>query len=72
MQSDNNKTSNTVRLISAIIGLVLVSTFVFGLAYSISTGFAGFKGGLPFAVIALIVMLMVLYDVWDECIRRKR
>lgn len=68
---ESNKTSNTVRLTTAIIGLILVSTFVFGLAHSIATGFAGFEGGLPFIVIAVIVMLMVLYDVWEECIRKR-
>jgi uncharacterized membrane protein len=71
MQHENNQTSNKTRLITALIGLVMVSTFVFGLAHSISTGFAGFKGGLPFVVIAVIVMLMVLYDVWEECIRKR-
>lgn len=72
MQQESNKTSSTVRLISAITGFVLVSVFVGGLSYSISTGFAGFEGGLPFAVITLVVMLMVLYDVWDECLKKKR
>lgn len=70
MQNDNN-TSPTVKLITALIGLLFVACFVFGLSYSISTGFAGFEGGLPFAIITLIVILMVLYDVWEECIRKR-
>lgn len=67
-----NKASSAVRLITALIGLGLVGVFVLGLAYSISTGFAGFEGGLPFASIALFVLALVLYDVWDQCIRRKK
>ncbi|MEM7255806.1 MAG: hypothetical protein AAF404_00300 [Pseudomonadota bacterium] len=72
MSAESNQTSKTVRLTTALIGLFLVSCFVFGLSYSISTGFAGFEGGLPFAVIAFIVMSMVLYDVWEECIRKRK
>lgn len=72
MQSESNKTSSTTRLITALIGLALVATFVFGLAHSISTGFAGLKGGLPFVVITIIVMSMVAYDVWEECLRKRR
>jgi hypothetical protein len=45
--------------------------FVFGLAESISSGFAGFWGGMPFWIIATIVMLMALYDFYDETIRKK-
>ena len=45
--------------------------FVFGLAESITSGFAGFWGGLPFWVIATIVMLMAIYDFYDETIRKK-
>lgn len=71
MKTESTKTSPTIRLVTALIGMFIVGTFVFGLAYSISTGFAGLKGGLPFVVITVIVMLMVAYDVWDECIRKK-
>jgi hypothetical protein len=46
-------------------------SFVFGLAHSISTGFAGLRGGLPFWIIAITVMSMAAYDFWDETIRRK-
>ena len=60
-----------VTLISGAIGVLIVSTFVIGLSHSISTGFAGFWGGLPFAVITAIVLAMVVYDFWDECIRKK-
>lgn len=72
MPQESSQVSKTVRLTTAIIGLILVSCFVFGLSYSISTGFAGFEGGLPFAVIAVIVMSMVLYDLYDDCIRKTK
>lgn len=72
MQKESSKTSPAIRLITAVIGFLLVSTFVFGLAHSISTGFAGLKGGLPFVVITVIVMAMVFYDVWEECIRKDK
>ena len=61
-----------VRMITGAIGLVIMMTFIIGLAHSISVGFAGFWGGLPFAIIALIVLSMAGYDFWDECLRKKR
>lgn len=61
---------NLVRKITGLIGLGLLFTFIIGLARSISTGFAGFWGGLPFWVIAISVLSMVAYDYWDECIRK--
>ena len=63
--------SRLIRLITGLIGLIIVSVFVIGLSYSISTGFAGFLGGLPFAIITAIVLAMVAYDFWDECVRKK-
>lgn len=57
--------------IGSLIGSILVGVFVLGLAYSISTGFAGFWGGLPFWVISLFVMALILYDLWDTCFRKK-
>jgi len=64
--------SRLVNLITAVIGIALMATFVVGLSNSISTGFAGFEGGLPFMVIVGFVLLLVLYDFWDQCLRRKR
>ena len=58
--------SRTINIIMAIIGTGLMMTFVIGLSYSISTGFAGFWGGLPFAVIVFVVSLMALYDFWKK------
>lgn len=58
-------------LILALLGTLMLVVFVLGLAYSISTGFAGFWGGLPFWVISLAVLSAALYDLWDECIKKK-
>jgi sterol desaturase/sphingolipid hydroxylase (fatty acid hydroxylase superfamily) len=63
-------TKDNVRRITGLIGLVTVAVFVLGLARSISTGFAGFWGGLPFWIICLFVLALLAYDYWDECIRR--
>lgn len=59
-------------MILALLATALMFTFIIGLAYSISTGFAGFWGGLPFTVIVIVVLSMALYDFWDECIRKKK
>lgn len=61
-----------IKLLSAGIGTGLVMIFVFGLAESITSGFAGFWGGLPFWIIAIAVMAMAAYDFWDETIRKKK
>ena len=62
--------SRTVKIIVAIVGTALMMTFVIGLSHSISTGFAGFWGGLPFAVIAGFVICLALYDFWEEAVRK--
>lgn len=64
-------TSRGVKILMGLIGTVVMLVFILGLAHSISTGFAGFWGGLPFWCIAVAVLSMVVYDFWDECIRRK-
>ncbi len=61
--------SKTNRIIVGLIATALMAVFILGLAHSISTGFAGFWGGLPFWIIALTVLAMALYDFWDECVR---
>jgi hypothetical protein len=53
------------------IGTALMVIFIVGLAHSISTGFAGFWGGLPFWIISLLVLGMAVYDFWDECVRKE-
>ena len=64
--------SRLVNIITGLIGLLLVSIFVIGLAHSISIGFAGFFGGLPFTIIVAFVLSLVGYEFWDECLRKKR
>ncbi len=62
---------DTIEKISAVIGIILVASFVLGLAESISSGAAGFWGGFPFWVICLSVLVLVVYDFWDTCLRKK-
>ena len=64
--------SDRTRLIAGLIGTVLLLTFIIGLAHSISTGFAGFWGGLPFWVIITFVLSMAVYNFWEDCIRKKK
>ena len=45
-----------------ILGIVLVGIFVIGLAWSISTGLAGFWRGLPFWVIVILCLYLLIYD----------
>ena len=61
----------TIEKIFGLIGTLLVTVFVLGLAASISTGAAGFWGGLPFWVICFSVLTLVFYDFWDTCLRKK-
>jgi len=60
-----------IEKITGLIGTALVAIFVLGLAEGISSGFAGFWGGLPFWIISLSVLALVVYDFWDSCLRRK-
>lgn len=62
--------SRTVTIIVATIGTAMMMTFIIGLSHSISTGFAGFWGGFPFMIIAAFVILLALYDWWEEAIRK--
>ena len=64
--------STVVPIVTGLIGLVFLASIVLGLAHSISTGFAGFWGGLPFTIITVAVLVMVAYDYWDQCWRRER
>ena len=61
----------TIEKISGLIGVTLVAAFVLGLAESISTGFAGFWGGLPFWIISIAILALVFFDFWDSCFRKK-
>ena len=44
------------------LGFAIFITFVIGLAWSISTGLAGFWRGLPFWVIIIFVIFLLAYD----------
>ena len=48
--------------ITIILGIVLVSIFVIGLAWSISTGLAGFWRGLPFWIIVIFCLFLLILD----------
>ena len=62
--------SRLTNIVVATIGTALMVIFVAGLSYSISTGFAGFWGGLPFALIAAFVIGLALYNLWEDTIRK--
>ena len=55
----------TLRLVG-LIATALIGIFIFALAGSISSGFAGFYGGLPFWLIVLFVMSFAVYDYAEE------
>ena len=48
--------------ITIVIGIGLVATFVIGLAWSISTGLAGFWRGLPFWFIVIFCLYLLIVD----------
>lgn len=59
------------KILLGLIGTALVSVFVIGLAYSISTGFAGFWGGFPFWIIVIFVLSLAVTDYVQECVLGK-
>jgi len=63
--------ADIIRKISGLIGSILVTVFVLGLAESISSGAAGFWGGLPFWIISIAILALVAYDLWSSCFRKK-
>lgn len=62
--------SKRTNIILAALSTVLFAIFIIGLAHSISTGFAGFWGGLPFWIISLLVLAMALYDLWEDAVKK--
>ena len=48
--------------LTILIGIALVAVFLIGLAWSISTGLAGFYKGLPFWIIIIFVLGLLIYD----------
>jgi hypothetical protein len=63
--------SRFTNLIVGLIATAMMITFIIGLAHSISTGFAGFWGGLPFWIISVFVLSLAVWNFWEECIRKK-
>ena len=64
-------TQQRIDMISGLIGAAVLSVFIIGLAESISSGLAGFWGGLPFWVISVCSLALVWYDYWNTSLRRK-
>ena len=64
--------SRAAKIIVGLIATAIMITFIVGLAHSISTGFAGFWGGLPFWIISVSVLSLALYNFWEECVRKKK
>ena len=52
--------------ITIIIGIALVAVFVIGLAWSISTGLAGFWRGLPFWIIIIFCLYLLIFDSYKS------
>ena len=52
--------------ITIIIGIALVAIFVIGLAWSISTGLAGFWRGLPFRIIIIFCLCLLIIDSYKS------
>ena len=48
--------------ITIFLGITLVAIFVLGLAWSISTGLAGFWKGLPFWIIVIFCLFLLIVD----------
>ena len=48
--------------ITIFVGIMLVGIFVIGLAWSISTGLAGFWKGLPFWIIVIFCLFLLIID----------
>ena len=48
--------------ITIFVGITLVAIFVLGLAWSISTGLAGFWKGLPFWVNVIFCLYLLIVD----------
>ena len=48
--------------LTILIGIILVTVFLIGLAWSISTGLAGFYKGIPFWIIVIFCLGLLIYD----------
>ena len=52
--------------ITIFIGVTLFAIFIIGLAWSISTGLAGFWRGLPFWVIIIFTLFLLVFDSYKS------
>ena len=52
--------------IAILIGATLFVIFVTGLAWSISTGLAGFVRSIPFWIIVIFCIFLMFYDSYRE------
>jgi len=52
--------------LTIFIGIALVGIFVIGLAWSISTGLAGFWRGIPFWIIVIFCLCLLIVDSWKS------
>ena len=48
--------------LTILISVILVGVFLIGLAWSISTGLAGFYKGIPFWIIVIFCLGLLIYD----------
>jgi len=48
--------------LTILLGVALFALFLIGLAWSISTGLAGFWRGLPFWIIIIFVLFLLILD----------
>ena len=48
--------------LTILTGILLVAIFLIGLAWSISTGLAGFYKGIPFWIIVIFCLGLLIYD----------
>ena len=48
--------------LTIVLGIALVGIFLFGLAWSISAGLAGFWKGLPFWIIIIFCLYLLIMD----------
>ena len=62
MMENNSNEKSIGEKFSIILGVILFSVFVLGLAWSISTGLAGFWRGLPFWFIVIFCLALLCYD----------
>ena len=57
--------------LTIVLGIELVGIFLFGLAWSISTGLAGFWKGFPFWIIVIFCLCLLIYDSYKSIKQKK-